>query len=285
MNFAFNLGECIAESKIVRKILRSLTERFHAKITAIEEVKDIDQIPLTKLVGNLQTYEMGLGSMEKGGKSTNLALKGIKEEIKDSKSEAEDEDDDEDEDLTFITDEIIKPFQFRKKDKGKPPRKSKSSRKGKNEKPLIQCHECKGFGHLGIECPNYLMKEKTKESKDKGLVATWSDTENDFSDEYVDECHHVMAFAALTDKVIMESASDSEDSSDDEIPKKMTCQEAYDKLCTKFIKFEKTSHLCRKELNEVKTEKADLLVKLDETTRLVETLVVENTSFREGQES
>ena len=39
--------------------------------------------------------------------------------------------------------------------------------------------------------------------------------------------------------------------------------------------------LCRKELNEVKIEKADLLVKLDETTRLVETLVVENTSLEE----
>ena len=55
---AFNLGESIAESKIVRKILRSLPERFHAKITVIEEVKDIDQIPLIELVGNLQTYEM-----------------------------------------------------------------------------------------------------------------------------------------------------------------------------------------------------------------------------------
>ena len=43
----------------------------------------------------------------------------------------------------------------------------------------------------------------------------------------------------------------------------------------------KTSHLCRKELNEVKTKKADLLVKLDETTRLVETLVVENTTLEE----
>ena len=108
MNSAFNLGECIAESKIVRKILRSLPEIFHAKITAIEKVKDIDQIPLTELIGNLQTYEMGLGSMGKGGKSTNLALKGIEEEIEDSKSEDEDEDHDEDEDLTFITDEIIK---------------------------------------------------------------------------------------------------------------------------------------------------------------------------------
>lgn len=172
MNFAFNLRECIAESKIVRKILRSLPERFHAKITAIEEVKDIDQILLTELVGNLQTYEMGLASMGKGKKSKNLALKGIEEEIEDSKSEDEDEDDDEDEDLSFITDEIIKLLQFRKKNKGKLLRKPKSSRKGKNEKPLIQCHECKCFGHMRIECPNYLMKEKTKKSKDKGLVAT-----------------------------------------------------------------------------------------------------------------
>ena len=78
---------------------------------------------------------------------------------------------------------------------------------------------------------------------------------------------------------IVESVSDSEDSSDDEVPKKMTLQEAYDKLCTKFIKSEKTSHLCRKEFNEVKIEKTDLLVKLDETIRLVETLVVENTSL------
>ena len=82
---------------------------------------------------------------------------------------------------------------------------------------------------MRIACPNYLMKEKTKNSKDKGLVATWSDTENDSSDEYVDECGHFIAFATTTDKVIMESANDSEDSSDDEVPKKLTLQEVYDK--------------------------------------------------------
>ena len=113
------------------------------------------------------------------------------------------------------------------------------------------------------------------------MVVTWSDTENDSSDEHVDECSHIMAFAASTDKVIVESTSDSEDSFNDEVPKKMTLQEAYDKLCTKFIKSEKTSHLYRKELNEVKTEKVYLLVKLDETTKLVETFVVENISLEE----
>ena len=208
------------ELKIVRKILRSLPERFHAKITAIEEVKDIDQIPLTELVGNFQTYEMRLGKIGKGGKSRNMAFKGIEEESDDS----EDEDEDEDKDLTFIANEIIKLLQYRKNDKNKAPRKSESSRKGKNEKLLIQCHECKDFGHMRIECPNYLMKENTKKSKDKWLVSTLSDTENDSFDEYVDECGHFMAFAATTDKVIVESASDSEDSSDDEVSKKLTLQ-------------------------------------------------------------
>ena len=79
------------KSKIVRKILRSLPKRFRVEIIAIEEVKDIDQLPLTELVGNLQTYEMGLGLMGKGGKSKNLALKGIEEEIEDSEDEDESE--------------------------------------------------------------------------------------------------------------------------------------------------------------------------------------------------
>ena len=60
VNSAFNLGEKILEPKIVRKILRSLLERFQAKIIAIEELTDIDTIPLTELIENLQTYELGL---------------------------------------------------------------------------------------------------------------------------------------------------------------------------------------------------------------------------------
>ena len=40
----FNLGEKTEDSKIVRKILRSLPESFHAKVTAIEESKDLDDI-------------------------------------------------------------------------------------------------------------------------------------------------------------------------------------------------------------------------------------------------
>ena len=53
VNSAFNLGKTISEPKIMRKVLRSLPKRFHAKITTIEESKDIDKIPFTELVGNL----------------------------------------------------------------------------------------------------------------------------------------------------------------------------------------------------------------------------------------
>ena len=75
VNSAFNFGENIPEPKIVRKVLRSLPEIFHAKITAIEESKDIDKIPLTELVGNLQTYKLGLTRIGKSGKGKSMALK------------------------------------------------------------------------------------------------------------------------------------------------------------------------------------------------------------------
>ena len=75
MNSAFNLRETIPEPKIVRKVLRSLLERFHAKITTIRVSKDIDKIPLTELVDNPQTYELGLTRIGKSSKSKSMALK------------------------------------------------------------------------------------------------------------------------------------------------------------------------------------------------------------------
>ena len=97
VNSAFNLGETIPEPKIVRKVLRSLPERFHAKITAIEESKNIDQIPLTELVGNLQTYELGLTRISKTGKGKSMALKA-------KSSETDESSDDEDSKMkSYIT--------------------------------------------------------------------------------------------------------------------------------------------------------------------------------------
>ena len=89
VNSVFNLRETIPEPKIMRNVLRSLLERFHAKITAIEESKDINKIPLTKLVDNLQTYELGLTTIEKSSKSKSMALKAKSSDIDESLDNAD----------------------------------------------------------------------------------------------------------------------------------------------------------------------------------------------------
>ena len=88
---AFNLGENIPKSKILRKVLRSLPERFHVKITAIKESKDIDKIPLTELVGNLQTYELGLTRIGKSSKSKSKSM-ALKAKSSDTDESSDDED-------------------------------------------------------------------------------------------------------------------------------------------------------------------------------------------------
>ena len=51
VNSAYNLGEIYDQPKIFRKILRSFTEDFRPKVTAITESKDVDSIPVDELVG------------------------------------------------------------------------------------------------------------------------------------------------------------------------------------------------------------------------------------------
>ena len=72
VNSAYNLGEIYDQPKIIRKILRSLTEDFRPKVTAIIESKDVDSILVDELVGSLQSYELDL---PKTGKSKSMALK------------------------------------------------------------------------------------------------------------------------------------------------------------------------------------------------------------------
>ena len=71
----------------MRKILRSLLDSFRAKVTAIEESKDRDEIKVQELIGSLQTYELSLPSQRK---SKSLALKTINERVEAQDSSDED---------------------------------------------------------------------------------------------------------------------------------------------------------------------------------------------------
>ena len=74
VNSAYNLSEIYDQPKIVRKILRSLTEDFRPKVIVITESKDVDSISVDKLLGSLQSYELDL---PKTGKSKSMALKSV----------------------------------------------------------------------------------------------------------------------------------------------------------------------------------------------------------------
>ena len=60
VNSTYNFGEIYDQSKIVRKILRSLTKDFRSKLTTIIEGKDMNSISVDKLVRSLQSYELDL---------------------------------------------------------------------------------------------------------------------------------------------------------------------------------------------------------------------------------
>ena len=157
VNSAFNLGETIPEPKIVKKVFGSLSERFHAKITTIEESKDINKIPLTELVGNLQTYELGLTRIGKSGKSKSMALKA-------KSSDTDESSNNEDSKIKSYITKKFKNFmknanrkgfdkdhslssssQFKSQDKGKKDAKDG----GQYTVPLgPKCFGCQGFRHM-----------------------------------------------------------------------------------------------------------------------------------------
>ena len=193
VNSTFNLGETILEPKIVRKVFRSLPEGFHAKVMAIEESKDIDKIPLTELVGNLQTYKLGLTRIGKSGKSKSMTLKA-------KSCETDKSSDNKDSKMKSYITKQFKKFMKNTNGKGfnKDGRQSSSSQfkgqdKGKKDAkeggqytvPLgPKCFGCQGFGHKKHECPTYLKSI----GKSKALAVTLSDTKpEDDSDNEDDE--------------------------------------------------------------------------------------------------
>lgn len=218
VNSAFNLREQIPEPKIVRKVLRYLPERFHAKITAIEESNDIDKIPLTKLVGNLQTYELGLTRIGKGSKSKSIALQA-------KSNETDESSDDEDSKMKsyitrqfkkFIKNANAKGFdedrkqsnssQFKSQDRGKKDAKNG----GQYTIPFEpNCFGCQGFRHIKQECPTYLKSI----GESKTLSATLSDTEPEIESDGSDDEGILNAFTTTVDPTegIVEVVDEEED--------------------------------------------------------------------------
>ena len=230
----FNLGEIYDQLKIVRKILRSLTEDFRPKVTAITESKDVDFIPVDELVGSLQSYELDL---PKTTKSKSMTLKSVDDveggRFDDELSTIE---------ITYLTKNFrnflrysnrkargtntAEPRNFRKHDPTKVNNNDKSREKvgqSSNNSLGSQCFGCQRYGHMKSECPTYL------KSKGKAMAVILSDGEVSDNESDCDEDGNFITFTATA--VVDESISVEENPFDGELSEDADLQEAYNKLC------------------------------------------------------
>ena len=263
VNLAFNLRETIPEPKLVRKVLRSLPERFHAKIIVIEESKDINKIPLTELVRKMQTYELGLTRIGKSSKGKSMSLKA-------KSSDTDESSNDENSKMKSYITRQFKKFMNNANAKGfdKDRKQSSSSQfknhdKGKKDvrdggqytiPSGPKCFGCQGFGHMKQECPIYL---KTI-GKSKALATTLSDTEpEDDSDNEDDGILNAFTATVNPTEGIDKEVDDEEDLVDSEF-EKMDDQDdihtAYEKLYKVSEKHEKLYKLATKKLSDVELD-------------------------------
>ena len=288
VNSAFNLGETIPKPKIVRKVFKSLPERFHAKITVIEESKNIDKIPLTELVGNLQIYELGLTRIGKSGKSKSMALKA-------KSSDTDESSDDEDSKMkSYITRQFKK---FMKNANGKgfdmDCRQSSSSQfksQGKGKKdakdgsqytaPLgSKCFGCQDFGHLKQECPIYLKTIR----KSKAFAATLSNTE--LKDDFDNEDDGISnAFTTTVNPI--EGIVENVDEEEELVESKFENMQEQGDIHTAYAKLYKVSEkmryrLASKKLSNVELEREELSTKFDKANQTIRALRFENNFLAE----
>jgi hypothetical protein len=136
-----NLCKKIFDAKLIKKILRSLPERFRIKVITIEESRDLDEIKVEELIGSLQTYEFFLPPI-KPAKS--IALKATK-----GKSEISSDDEDGIDVLAWNFSKLMKSKRFTDNLKGNPKGFEQEKVETDKKDPCgPKCFECSGFKHI-----------------------------------------------------------------------------------------------------------------------------------------
>jgi hypothetical protein len=134
-NSMLSLGKPISDVKLIRKIIRSLPERFRIKVTTIEESKDLEEMKIEELVGSLQTYDLSLPLFKK--------LKIIALKVSKKKVEASSEDDSVEKAKNFRR--LMRDDRFKKKFSEKvkkAPREAEPEEEEKKDPIGPRCFEC-----------------------------------------------------------------------------------------------------------------------------------------------
>jgi hypothetical protein len=155
-NSMVSLGKKVSDAKLIKKILRSLPERFKIKVTSIEESKDLDSMKIEELVESLQTYEYSLPPVKK---AKGMAFKAAKSKVSSY------EDSDNEEELAMIANKINKLMKTDRFIEGL--KETPSQAEPEEDSRGQRCCECSSFGHMRAECTNL------KQVKGKAYIATF----------------------------------------------------------------------------------------------------------------
>nr|GEW02834.1 retrovirus-related Pol polyprotein from transposon TNT 1-94 [Tanacetum cinerariifolium] len=161
------LDEGYSSKNYVRKFLRALHPKWRAKVTAIEESKDLTSLSLDELIGNLKVHEM---IIKKGSEIVKVKVKRKSIALK-AKKESSDEEcstsGSEDEEYVMAT------FQ-----------RSRDDKNGKSNRKFFRCGD-----------PNHLIEECPKPPKEKNQRAfvggSWSDSGEEDDEKVKDETYLV----------------------------------------------------------------------------------------------
>ncbi|GJT23162.1 zf-CCHC domain-containing protein [Tanacetum coccineum] len=150
------LDEGYSSKNYVRKFLRALHPKWRAKVTAIEESKDLTSLSLDELIGNLKVHEMIIKKDSEIVKAKverkSIALKAKKESSDEECSTSGSED----EEYAMAVRDFKKFFKRRGRFVRQPRNDKKAfqrSRDDKNGKGDRKCFRCGDPNHLIGECP------------------------------------------------------------------------------------------------------------------------------------
>ncbi|GJV69360.1 zf-CCHC domain-containing protein [Tanacetum coccineum] len=277
------LDEGYSSKNYVRKFLRALHPKWRAKVTAIEESKDLTSLSLDELIGNLKVHEMIIKKDSEIVKAKverkSIALKAKKESSDEECSTSGSED----EEYAMAVRDFKKFFKRRGRFVRQPRNDKKTfqrSRDDKNGKSDRKCFRCGDPNHLIGECP-----KPPKDKNQRAFVGgSWSDSGEEDDEKVKDETCLV---AHASSEVCSESSyfSDENSSIDD-----LALDNEYDKLCkmslkiiTKNKRLKATRNSLENELRELK-DKLSTLEKnkgVDLIYANCHTLKIENEKLKE----
>ncbi|GJW60919.1 retrovirus-related pol polyprotein from transposon TNT 1-94 [Tanacetum coccineum] len=226
------LDEGYCGKNYLRKFLRDLHPKWRAKVTAIEESKDLTSPSLDELIGNLKVYEMIIKKDSKIVKAKvvrkSIALKAKKESSDEECSTSGSED----------KEYVMATFQ--------------RSRDDKNGKSDRKCFRCGDPNHLIGECP----KPPKDENQRAFVGGSWSDSGEEDDEKVKNETCLV---AHASSEVCSESSyfSDENSSIDD-----LALDNEYDKLCKMSLKIITKNKRLKATRNNLENELRELKDKL-----------------------